>query len=337
MNNEFKSFIGLPGAGETDRCYYPFKCDTYGRGCSNNCSYCYAKSALFFRKLWDEKDPASIDPKRLDKYLYDALIQGKKGDIYTYLRHKQPLRLGAMTDCFSDAELKHGTTYEVLKTLKKYRYPYLILTKNKLVATDKYLDVLDKDLAYVQFTITTPYEDVATLYEEGASSVMDRLLAMKRLGELGFATAVRINPMFPMYKDGHFSRGVESDLFRYFDWSLLDMIAKNKGQTVICGFVRLSQWNIRWIKEKTGEDLSWLFDKDEKHKNTALHFSLEEKRYYYETAKKQCDGLGLDFSICYDGDDAYEAFRYLWANQDDCCNGKGRIPGFKVAWDFERM
>jgi len=337
MNKEFKSFLGLPGAGEIHRCYYPLKCDTYGRGCSNNCSYCYSKSVLFFRNLWDNENPATIDPNKLDKILYDSLVNDKKGDIPSYIRHRQPLRLGAMTDCFSDAEIENETTYKVLQILKKYKYPVLILTKNKLVATDKYLKVLDPDLGYIQLTITTPYDDIAALYEEKASSTTERLEALKILGDAGFATAVRINPMFPMYKDGHFSRGVKSEKFKYFDWTLIDLIKKYKGQTVIAGFVRLSSWNIRWIKEKTGEDLSWLFDQDEKQKNSALHFTLEEKRYYYEKAKKQCDKLGLDFSVCYDGDDSYDEFRYLWKNQDDCCNGKGRIKGFTVAWDFERM
>jgi len=337
MNKKFKSFIGLPGAGEIHRCYYPFKCDTYGRGCSNNCVYCYSRSVLSFRNLWDHQDPARIDPKKLNKILYEALIERKKKKDYDYIRHKQPLRLGSMTDCFSDAEKKYGVTYEILKILKKYEYPYLILTKNKLIAEDKYLKVLDPNLAYTQLTITTPYDDVAKIYEENASSTTERLWALKRLSEAGFQTAVRINPMWPMYKDGYFSRKVESPPFRYFDWFLIDMIKEHKGHTVIAGFVRLSPWNLRWIKEKTGEDISWLFDIDEKHKNLALHFSTEEKRYYYETAKKQCDKLGLEFSVCYDGDDAYEEFRYLWANRDDCCNGKGKIKGFVRAWDFERM
>ena len=104
---------------------------------------------------------------------------------------------------------------------------------------------------------------------------------------------------------------------------------------MIAGFVRLSSWNIKWIKNKTGKDLTWLFDAGTKVKNQALHFSSEEKRYYYEKIKKSCDDLGMEFSVCYDGDDAYEEFRYLWANPNDCCNGKGKIPGFKNAFDFE--
>ena len=43
----------------------------------------------------------------------------------------------------------------------------------------------------------------------------------------------------------------------------------------------------------------------------------------------------MEFSICYDGDDAYEEFQYLWANPEDCCNGKGKIKGFQRAFDFE--
>ena len=112
------------------------------------------------------------------------------------------------------------------------------------------------------------------------------------------------------------------------------MIYESGAKTIIAGFVRLSSWNIKWVKAKTNEDLSWLFNSDTKQKNTALHFSEEEKRYYYEKIKRMCDKLGLDFSVCYDGDESYEKFRYLWANKNDCCNGLGNIKGFKKTFNF---
>lgn len=48
---EFKSFYKTVGGGEGSKCYYPTRLDTYGCGCYHNCSYCYAKSLLEFRKL----------------------------------------------------------------------------------------------------------------------------------------------------------------------------------------------------------------------------------------------------------------------------------------------
>lgn len=337
VDKEFKSFLKVPGGGEIHRCYYPFKLDTYGRGCMNDCLYCYSRSTLHFRNLWDAKTPAVADIKKIEKMLDDVLVKDKKIKYYEHFKNRVPLRLGGMTDVFQDTEKTERVTYQLLKLLKEYQYPYLILTKNKLVA--EYMDVLDPNLAYVQFTITTPYDDISKLYEPEASTTTERLQAAKDL--TGFYTAARVNPLFPKYPDGHYTRkdsfidGGEDEMFRYFDWHLVDMFKEANINTVIAGFVRLSHWNIKWIEEDTGKNLKWLFDSDTKAKNTALHFSTEEKRYYYERMKKRCDEVGMDFTVCYDGDEDYETFRYLWANPDDCCNGKFNIKEFKNAFDFE--
>ena len=341
---EYKAFLNLPGGGETTKCYYPFKLDTYGCGCSNNCAYCYAKSVLSFRGYWDNDAPKKADFNKIKKIFENVFDKGKKTKYSQFFLDRIPIRLGGMTDCFSDIEKEERVTLRFLKLLKKYDYPYLILTKNKLVADDEYIEAMDKNLGYIQFSITTPFDDISEAYEEGASLTSERLAACKKLNDHGFYTAVRICPLFPLYPDGHYSNQAPSlnlggnckpKKFRYFDWSLLDMIQKTANKTVIAGFVRLSSWNIKWIKNKTGKDLTWLFDAGTKVKNQALHFSSEEIRYYYEKIKKSCDDLGMEFSVCYDGDDAYEEFRYLWANPNDCCNGKGKIPGFKNAFDFE--
>ncbi len=337
---EFKSFLKLPGGGEIKRCYYPFKLDTYGCGCQHNCLYCYAKSVLWFRKLWDEENPSVASFTEIRKIFENVFEKNIKSKYAQFLKKRIPLRLGGMTDCFSETEAKHGVTLKLLKLLKEYDYPYLILTKNKLIAEDEYLEAMDNELGYVQLSITTPYDDVAALYEEGASVTSERLAAMAKLSKNGFYTAARLNPLFPLYPDGYYSKVREVPKehrrkFHYFDWSLVNMIAETGCNSVLGGFLRLSTWNIRWIREKTGEDLTWLFDPATKQANSALHFGIEEKRYYYEKIQKMCHNHGMEFSVCYDGDEAYETFRYLWANQDDCCNGKGKLRGFERAFDFE--
>lgn len=42
----------------------------------------------------------------------------------------------------------------------------------------------------------------------------------------------------------------------------------------------------------------------------------------------------IEFSVCYDADDNYEAFRDLWANPADCCNCTGKVPGFTRKFDY---
>jgi DNA repair photolyase len=295
---------------------------------------------LWFRKLWDDQNPSIASFSKIEKAFENVFIKNRKNKYAQFLKDRIPIRIGGMTDCFSEAEKKNGITLMFLELLREYRYPYLIMTKNALIASDAYLEALDNNLAYIQFTITTQSDKASQIFEEGASKTSERLKALKKISKLGFYTAARINPLFPIYPDGYYSGNRQilknnNQKFNYFDWRLIERIAKTGCNTVIGGFLRLSSWNVRWIREKTGEDLTWLFDPATKHNNCALHFSVEEKRYYYEKMQGLCHKNGMGFSVCYDGDEAYETFRYLWENKNDCCNGKGNIKAFDRAFDFE--
>lgn len=50
-SQEFKSFYKTVKGNEGTKCKYPTRLDLYGRGCSHNCSYCYARSLLDFRGM----------------------------------------------------------------------------------------------------------------------------------------------------------------------------------------------------------------------------------------------------------------------------------------------
>lgn len=59
---EFKSFYKeVKTANEGSKCHYTTRLDTYGCGCQHDCSYCYAKSLLEFRNLWDFQNPKVAD------------------------------------------------------------------------------------------------------------------------------------------------------------------------------------------------------------------------------------------------------------------------------------
>lgn len=49
--SDFKSFYKTVAGNEGNKCNYPTRLDLYGKGCYHDCSYCYAKSLLAFRKL----------------------------------------------------------------------------------------------------------------------------------------------------------------------------------------------------------------------------------------------------------------------------------------------
>ena len=80
------------------------------------------------------------------------------------------VRLGGMTDCFQVFENAYKITYETIKLLIKRKIHYLIVTKSDLVANDRYLEILDKELAHIQISITSTDDKVAFEYEKAPST-----------------------------------------------------------------------------------------------------------------------------------------------------------------------
>lgn len=184
---EYKSFYKKAGGSEGTRCRYPVRLDTYGRGCSHDCDYCYARSLLEFRGLWHPEEPAVADVEKIRKRL-DRIPEC------------QVLRLGSMTDCFQPMEKKCRVTYETIRELNRRKTHYLIVTKSAMVADDEYIQIYDKDLAHIQISITATDDELALVYEK-ASRISDRIRAVERLQALGFDVSVRLSPFIPEYID----------------------------------------------------------------------------------------------------------------------------------------
>lgn len=132
----FSLFYKDTGGNEGDKCNYQTRLDSYGCGCQHDCNYCYAKSLLNFRNLWNAQKPVVASTKQVRNAIND--IKKKKIQI---------VRLGGMTDPFQPMELQYRTTYQIIKMLNKHKIGYLIVTKSHLVANDEYLEIYDKDLA----------------------------------------------------------------------------------------------------------------------------------------------------------------------------------------------
>ena len=212
---EFKSFYKQVGGNEGNKCNYSTRLDTYGCGCQHDCSYCYAKSLLDFRKLWNPIEPAVAN---IDK------IKHK-------IQHldKSVVRLGGMTDCFMPLELQYRVTYETIKELNAKKIPYLIVTKSDIVARDEYLKIFDKDLAHIQISITTTSDDIyRQLNFEKASPPSLRIKAVETLAENGFDVQVRLSPFIP----------------QFIDFNLLSNIRCDK---ILVEFLRVNSWIEKWF------------------------------------------------------------------------------------------
>ncbi len=184
---EYKSFYKTVGGNEGNKCHYPTRLDTYGCGCQHNCSYCYARSLLDFRGLWDSEHPAAADLGKIKRRL-DKIPEGTI------------LRLGGMTDCFQPLEKVWRVTYETIKAMNERNIGYLIVTKSHIVADDEYLEILDKNLAHIQITVTTLDDALCATYEH-ASAPSKRIEAIKRLQYGGFDVAIRLSPIIEDFMD----------------------------------------------------------------------------------------------------------------------------------------
>lgn len=213
---EFKSFYKEVAGSEGNRCRYNKRLDTYGRGCQHDCSYCYAKSLLDFRGLWDSRDPAVADIGKIER----KVRRLPKGTV---------LRLGGMTDCFQPKEKTERVTLETIKLLNKYGVGYLIVTKSNLVADPLYTAVMDRDLAHIQITVTTTDDRFYT--EKGYEKAVQpgrRIKAILKMQDQGFDTAIRLSPLIP----------------EYIDFDLLNGLGIRKA---VVEFLRINHWIEKWF------------------------------------------------------------------------------------------
>lgn len=269
---EFKSFFKKVGGNEGSKCHYPTRLDTYGCGCSHDCKYCYAKSLLNFRKLWNPEQPAIANIGKIRKKI-------------ATLDTSEVIRLGGMTDCFQPCEAIYKVTYETIRALNARRIHYLIVTKSAMVAD--YMNVLDKELAHIQVTITTTDDELSKTYEK-ASVPSERIKAVEKLEENGYDVAVRLSPYIPQYVD-------------------VDKLNRIKCKKLLVEFLRVNSWIEKWFPLDYSE---WTV-KESGYKHLPLDKKIKLlKNLHFE-----------QMTVCEDESEAYKYWQENFNfNRNDCCN-----------------
>lgn len=273
---EFSSFYKRVGGNEGNKCNYPTRLDTYGCGCSHDCKYCYAKSLLDFRNLWDSKNPAVADMEKIWRKI--AKIP----------KDTKAIRLGGMTDCFMPMEKIHRVTYLTIKALNRAKIPYLIVTKSAMVADREYMEILDKDLAHIQITVTTTDDELSKTYEK-AVVPSERIKAIEKLHKAGYDVQLRLSPFIPSFIDMEILNKVECD-------------------KILVEFLRVNTWIRKWFDIDYSE-----YTVSQSGYN---HLPLEKKLEYI----KRITGF-KEVTVCEDETTAYQYWRDNFnPNKEDCCN-----------------
>ncbi|MGC9553779.1 MAG: SPL family radical SAM protein [Thermoplasmatota archaeon] len=284
-------------------CHYPLRLDTYS-GCSHDCTYCYARNLLSKIGYWKNIRKANV--KQIRTY-FDRPSNIRDARIRRSIRHKLPVRLGGLTDCFQPLEKRERVTYDVLNILNEKSYPHMIVTKSDLVSNELYADVLDTSFSYIQMTIVSLEKDVFGKIERGAPEPNKRLKALENLSERGFVTTGRISPVIPkvtvdeckLIIDELNERGVNHILIEFFRGNI-DMVQE--------------------LEEKVGVSLRQSMNK----RGYYYRYGMKEKIRFYKDMKKYVKNKGMGFSICSDGDPVPPGLN----STKNCC-GTDCLPEFQ--------
>lgn len=155
-------------------------------GCPHGCRYCYA---CFMKRFTNHSEEwgSFIDIKRCDKAISKKKLQGKS------------VFLSSVTDCYNSYEEKYGITRKILEQLTTIDCELNISTKSNLILRD--IDLLKqcKNLK-VSVSINTINEQFKKDMDN-ASSISERLRALKELHENGIYSVLFMSPIFPGITD----------------------------------------------------------------------------------------------------------------------------------------
>lgn len=171
--------------------------------CSFNCLYCYIRGSKYGTNLATSLSVKTNSIELLDKQLANRAKKKQFGFIV----------LSSATDPYLQIEEKYKLTREALKIIAKHKFPVHIITKSNLIERDFDLlyqidktAILPADLnlnrgVIVSYSFSTLSNDVAKIFEPGATLPSKRLEVLNRTIKAGFHTGVSLMPLLPFISD----------------------------------------------------------------------------------------------------------------------------------------
>lgn len=163
-------------------CDLPVRFDTY-EGCSHACRYCFANRKRDISTIGKDEGVESLR----------NWINGQRNSILTWCDWNIPIHFGGMSDPFQPIERKEKRTLAALQLFAETQYPFVVSTKNKLIAEEPYLSLIKKCNVVVQISAACKEYDAI---ERGASTFADRLWAMEKIAPYK-RLIVRVQPYIP--------------------------------------------------------------------------------------------------------------------------------------------
>lgn len=174
-------------------------------GCSFNCLYCYIRGSKYGTHMERNLGVKVNALERLEKQLATKAKKEQYGFIV----------LSSATDPYLQFEEEYQLTRQALALILKYRFPVHILTKSDLVLRDLDLlqaidqsAILPTDLqdrlgrgTLVTFSFSTVDEQIAQVFEPGATSPLLRLEALKEVKKRELMAGISMMPLIPYISD----------------------------------------------------------------------------------------------------------------------------------------
>lgn len=155
-------------------------------GCTHACKYCYA---CFMKRFTNHKENwgTFIDVKQCDKKINVNQIKNKS------------VFLASVTDCYNPYEKKYKVTQGILEQLKDVDCSVTISTKSNLILRD-----IEQFKQFPKLKVAISINTLDEKFQKDmdcASSISERLFALKELYRQDIYTVLFISPIFPFVTD----------------------------------------------------------------------------------------------------------------------------------------
>ncbi len=174
-------------------------------GCSFNCLYCYIRGSKYGEHMEEKLAIKTNAVELLEKQLSLRAKKGQYGIIV----------ISSATDPYLQFEKEYEITRKLLEVILHYRFPVHIITKSDLVIRDfdllKQIEnnaILPVELedklpqkSFITFSFNTVDDEVAKIFEPGATSPSLRLQTVQKTLEAGFLSGISLMPLLPYITD----------------------------------------------------------------------------------------------------------------------------------------
>lgn len=173
--------------------------------CSFNCLFCYIRGSKYGTNLAESLTVKSNAIELLDRQLS---VRAKKQQ-YGFIV------LSSATDPYLKMDQNYQLTRQALEMILKYKFPVHIITRSNGIERDfDLLQAIDKEAilppdlapvlrqgALVSFSFSTLENDVARIFEPGATPPDLRLTAVKASLDANLHTGISLMPLIPFISD----------------------------------------------------------------------------------------------------------------------------------------